>query len=170
MGTYTQHCVLGYFQPSLRDWSRRGLAFMVFKNSVRFFCYKGGVKRGFWGAGWESGWKCGGIPHLAKNERDAPNFLHAAPDKTACAPFFKERRMKFAEPTRLHRKSGVWGTRHWLQWWESYPEQPFGISSLCSIKVWRFGIAMILPLDLIGFTPNHPSTVLITFATTLGML
>jgi hypothetical protein len=26
-----------------------------------------------------------GIPHLAKNERDAPNFLHAALDKTACA-------------------------------------------------------------------------------------
>ncbi len=29
-----------------------------------------------------------GIPHLAKNERDAPNFLHAALDKTACAPLF----------------------------------------------------------------------------------
>ena len=53
----------------------------------------------------------GGIPHLAKNERDAPNFLYAALDRTACAPFFKERRMKFREPTKLHRKSGVWGTR-----------------------------------------------------------
>jgi hypothetical protein len=39
-----------------------------------------------------------GIPHLAKNERDAPTFLHAALDKGACAPFFKERRMRFAEP------------------------------------------------------------------------
>ncbi len=39
-----------------------------------------------------------GIPHLAKNERDAPNFLHEAPDKTAYAPFFKERRVKFGEP------------------------------------------------------------------------
>jgi hypothetical protein len=29
-----------------------------------------------------------GIPHLAKNERDAPNFLYAALDKAACAPFF----------------------------------------------------------------------------------
>jgi hypothetical protein len=56
-----------------------------------------------------------GIPHLAKNERDAPNFLHANLDKTACAPFFKERRMKFAEPSKPHRKSGVWGTRGW--WW-----------------------------------------------------
>jgi hypothetical protein len=54
---------------------------------------------------------CRGIPHLAKNERDAPNFLHGDLDKTACAPFFKERRMKFAEPTKPHRKSGVWGTQ-----------------------------------------------------------
>jgi hypothetical protein len=43
-------------------------------------------------------------------ERDAPNFLHAALEKTACAPFFKKRRMKCAELTKLHRKSGMWGT------------------------------------------------------------
>jgi hypothetical protein len=29
----------------------------------------------------------GGIPHLAKNERDTPNFLYATLDKSACAPF-----------------------------------------------------------------------------------
>jgi hypothetical protein len=52
-----------------------------------------------------------GIPHLAKNERDAPNFLYAALDRTTCAPFLKERRMKFREPTKLPRKSGMWGTR-----------------------------------------------------------
>jgi hypothetical protein len=51
-----------------------------------------------------------GIPHLAKNERDAPNFLHGALDKATCAPFFKERRIEFAEPTKLLRKSGMWGT------------------------------------------------------------
>jgi hypothetical protein len=51
------------------------------------------------------------IPHLAKNERDAPNFLYAALDRTACAALFKESRMKFREPTKLHRKSGMWGTR-----------------------------------------------------------
>jgi hypothetical protein len=56
-----------------------------------------------------------GIPHLAKDERDAPNFLHAALDKAACAPFFKERRMKSTEPTTLHRKSGMWGTRGFLR-------------------------------------------------------
>jgi hypothetical protein len=52
-----------------------------------------------------------GIPHLAKNERDTPNFLHAAADKTACAPFIKERRMKFIEVLEPYRKSGMWGTR-----------------------------------------------------------
>jgi hypothetical protein len=50
------------------------------------------------------------MPHLAKDQRDAPNFLHAALNKAAFAPFFKKRRMKLAEPTNLHRKSGVWGT------------------------------------------------------------
>src|ERR1700733_11778178 len=61
--------------------------------------------------GEESGRKTCGIPHLAKNERDAPNFLQADEARSACAPFFKERRMKFREPTKPHRKSGVWGTR-----------------------------------------------------------
>jgi hypothetical protein len=51
-----------------------------------------------------------GIPHLAKNKRDAPNFLHAALETTARAPFFKERRLKLAEPTKPLRKSGMWGT------------------------------------------------------------
>ena len=46
-------------------------------------------------------------------QRDAPNFLHAALDKAASAPFFKERRMRCTEPTKFHRKSGVWGTRGW---------------------------------------------------------
>ena len=34
---------------------------------------------------------------------DTANFLYAALDTAACAPFFKERRMKFAEPTKFHR-------------------------------------------------------------------
>jgi hypothetical protein len=51
-----------------------------------------------------------GAPYLARFLRDAPNFLHATLNKTACAPFFKERRMRFAEPTKLHRKSGMWDT------------------------------------------------------------
>jgi hypothetical protein len=60
-------------------------------------------------------WEACGIPHLAKNERDTPNFLYAALDRTACAALFKESRMKFREPTKLHRKSGVWGTRRFLR-------------------------------------------------------
>jgi hypothetical protein len=40
-----------------------------------------------------------GIPHLEKNQRDAPNFLHVAMDKTACAPFF---RGKAQEVRRTH--------------------------------------------------------------------
>jgi hypothetical protein len=59
--------------------------------------------------------KVRGLPHLAKNERDTPNFLHPALDKTACAPFFKERRMEFAELTKLLRKSGIWGTPRFLE-------------------------------------------------------
>jgi hypothetical protein len=31
---------------------------------------------------------------------------HAALDEAACAPFSKERRMKFANATKFHRKSG----------------------------------------------------------------
>jgi hypothetical protein len=67
------------------------------------------------------GAKSRGIPHLAKNERDAPNFLYAALDRTACAPFIKEWRMKFSEPTKLHRKSGVWGTRGPFWGEETFP-------------------------------------------------
>ena len=40
-----------------------------------------------------------------------PDFLLAALDKAACAPFFQERRMKLVEPTNLYRKSGMRGTR-----------------------------------------------------------
>jgi hypothetical protein len=35
-----------------------------------------------------------------------PDFLYAAPDMTACAAFIKESRMRFANATKLHRKSG----------------------------------------------------------------
>jgi hypothetical protein len=49
------------------------------------------------------------VSHISKkNERDAPNFLYAALDRTACAALFKESRMKFREPTKLNRKSGMW--------------------------------------------------------------
>ena len=40
------------------------------------------------------------------NKMGDPDFLYAAPDMTACAAFSKESRMKFANATKLHRKSG----------------------------------------------------------------
>src|ERR1700753_3139223 len=55
--------------------------------------------------------QCSGIPHLAKNERDAPNFLHAALDKSACAPFLKERRMKWDGTHETSQEIGDMGTR-----------------------------------------------------------
>jgi hypothetical protein len=96
-------------------------------------------------------WNCGtrqrlegeacGIPHLAKNERDAPNFLYAALDRNACAPFIKERRMKFREPTKLHRKSGMWGTRR-CGWDGAQNAKPLaGTTELSSRRErsWAFG-------------------------------
>ncbi len=44
-------------------------------------------------------------------ESHTPNFLYAELDITACAPFFKERRMKCAEPIEIRRKSGIWGAQ-----------------------------------------------------------
>jgi hypothetical protein len=83
------------------------------------------------------GWACG-IPHLAKNERDAPNFLFAALERTACAALNKESRMKFRETTKLHRKSGMWGIRHGGGGWSKktrrfalnlLPDHPLNCSS-----------------------------------------
>jgi hypothetical protein len=36
-----------------------------------------------------------------------PDFLHGAPPTPACAAFIKESRMKFANASKLDRKSGV---------------------------------------------------------------
>jgi hypothetical protein len=44
-----------------------------------------------------------------------PNFLHVALDTTTCAPFVKERRMNFAIPTKLHRKSGKRATPTFME-------------------------------------------------------
>jgi hypothetical protein len=36
-----------------------------------------------------------------------PDFLHGAPPTSTCAAFIKESRMKFADASKLNRKSGV---------------------------------------------------------------
>jgi hypothetical protein len=46
------------------------------------------------------------VCHISRKTSETPNFLYAALDRTACAPFIKERRRKFWEPTKLLRKSG----------------------------------------------------------------
>jgi hypothetical protein len=54
------------------------------------------------------------VSHISRKTSEMPlNFLYAALDRTECAALFKERRRRFREPTKLHRKSGVWDTRHW---------------------------------------------------------
>jgi hypothetical protein len=50
------------------------------------------------------------VPRLAKNVRDTPNFLYVALDKVACAPLYEGRRINYAEPNELNRKSGIWPT------------------------------------------------------------
>jgi hypothetical protein len=80
------------------------------KKSGQRWCEHGALVRSCGTRSRLDGETCG-IPHLAKNERDAPNFLYAALDRTACAALSKESRMKFREPTKPHRKSGMWGTR-----------------------------------------------------------
>jgi hypothetical protein len=47
--------------------------------------------------------------HSAANDKGERTRIscRAALDKTPCAPFFKERRMMFANVTNFYRKSGV---------------------------------------------------------------
>jgi hypothetical protein len=52
-----------------------------------------------------------GIPHLAKNERDAPNFLYAALDRTACAALLKGEPHEVQGTHETPQEIGVWGTR-----------------------------------------------------------
>ena len=46
-------------------------------------------------------------PTLSSRPERTRISCHAALDKAACAPFFKERRMVSANATKFHRKSGV---------------------------------------------------------------
>src|ERR1700685_2087233 len=47
-----------------------------------------------------------GIPHLAKNERDARISCTRHQPTATCAAFIEESRMKFINANKLHRKSG----------------------------------------------------------------
>jgi len=54
--------------------------------------------------------ECCGIP-LKPKYGLTPISCHAALERSACAPFIKERRMECLNATTLHRKSGPWGTQ-----------------------------------------------------------
>src|SRR5580658_8475848 len=60
-----------------------------------------------------SGTSSSGIP-LKPKEGLTPISCHAALKRPACAPFIKERRIECINPTNLHRKSGQWGTQHFV--------------------------------------------------------
>jgi hypothetical protein len=47
-----------------------------------------------------------GIPPFARKTRRTPDSCHATLDKTACAPFVKERRMNLVEPNKLNGNPG----------------------------------------------------------------
>jgi hypothetical protein len=51
-----------------------------------------------------------GIPHKPKSGL-TPISCHAVLERSACAPFIKERRMECINATSLCRKSGQWGTQ-----------------------------------------------------------
>jgi len=51
-----------------------------------------------------------GVPLKPKNGL-TPISCHAVLERSGCAPFIKERRMECINATRIHRKSGQWGTQ-----------------------------------------------------------
>src|ERR1700723_895046 len=53
-------------------------------------------------------------PHSSQKPGLTPISCHAVLERSACAPFIKERRMECINATSLHRKSGPWGTQHLL--------------------------------------------------------
>jgi hypothetical protein len=57
--------------------------------------------------------ECCGIP-LMPRPGLTPISCHAVLERSACAPFIKERRMEYINDTSLRRKSGQWGTQHLL--------------------------------------------------------
>jgi hypothetical protein len=66
-----------------------------------------------------------------------PDFCHAPLDKVACAPFRKERRMKFAEATNLHRKSGI------AQWRDLLFRGPF-LEIFSTEESWACGPSKVM--------------------------
>jgi hypothetical protein len=60
--------------------------------------------------------------HICQKPGSYPYFLYAVPKSATCAAFIKESRMEFLEANQLHRKYGLWGTRHLLRIEISLPD------------------------------------------------
>jgi hypothetical protein len=58
----------------------------------------------------ETGALSAAYPTQAQRQGLTPISCHAVLERSACAPFIKERRMKCINATTLRRKSGQWGT------------------------------------------------------------
>jgi hypothetical protein len=54
------------------------------------------------------------LSHSSPKKGLTPISCHAVLERSARAPFIKERRMECINATRLRRKSGPWGTQHLL--------------------------------------------------------
>src|ERR1700690_3709680 len=63
----------------------------------------------------------GGIPHLAKNERDTRISCTRHQATATCAAFIEESRMKFINANKLHRKSGGMGHPSFVREREAEP-------------------------------------------------
>jgi hypothetical protein len=63
----------------------------------------------------------GGIPHLAKNERDTRISCTRYQETATCAAFIEESRMELIRATKLHRKSGGMGRPAFVREPETHP-------------------------------------------------
>jgi hypothetical protein len=54
------------------------------------------------------------VSHISEKTSEMPEFLIRSSGGPRVRLSFKERRRKFREPTKLPRKSEVWGTRRWV--------------------------------------------------------
>ena len=132
LGTNTQHCgVLSYFHPVLSKlaWKlrrisspNRGLWFWTgapcspqrtWAENEFFKCFPPcatilALRRSLFARVAEA--LEGAAPRIFRPMD--PDFLHGAPPTDACAAFIKESRMKFANASKLDRKSGVRSGEH----------------------------------------------------------
>jgi hypothetical protein len=134
--------VLGHFQPSLRDWSA---LIMVPRTGVLGYSQPsltGLVPIRFESCFFQQALRTGRsrtvYPTQAQRTGLTPIFCHAVLERSACAPFIKERRMKCINATNLRRKSGQWGTQRYRRFREkglradSYEERICGIQQMRS--------------------------------------